>query len=82
MLAPPDWHMSLLMCLSSMLSSGEAVHCVEYTEFYEHCTHFRAASHLMGQISSFSLSCLQFTVGMSKYLRLRIFRVFNELTYV
>lgn len=66
MLMPPDRHISLFVCLRSMLSSREVVYCDEYMEFYEHCTHFTAASHLMGQISSFSLSCLLFTVGTSK----------------
>lgn len=48
MLMPTDWHMSLLLCLSSMPSSGAAMYCDGYMEFHELCNHFGAASPFHG----------------------------------
>lgn len=74
MLMPTDWHMSLLMCLRSILCTREAVYLNEFMGLHGLWNHFGAALPLNGvnHLTSLSLSCLTFTMGMSKFLCLRI----------
>lgn len=75
MLMPTNWHMYLLMCLRSMLYTGKAKYWDEYIGIHGLWNHFEAALPLNGanHLTSLSLSCPLFTLGMSKFLCLRIF---------
>ena len=64
MLTPTDWHMSLLMCLRSMLCTREAMYWDEYMEIHGLWNHFGAAPHFMGLLvaSYLQWECLSSSV--------------------